>query len=174
MEPTEAQLHRARGAYELGRLRSAAREALLLTPLVALALWHCRHVTVTCAASLALMALVAALRWRGGTWGRAVAPALVAGLPAALLPLLGPWLDGARLASLCGWICPAAGLLAGAMLGSWCRRQGDDRGPALVASGAVVLLLGALGCGAFGAADVLGMWLGAAIVAVPVALLHRA
>ncbi len=134
MEPTEAQVQRARGAYELGRLRAGALEALRLTPLVVLAFWHCQHPTVTCAASLALMLLVAALRWRGGTWCRAVAPALVAGLPAALLPLLGPWLDGAWLASACGWLCPATGLLAGAMLGSWCRRQGSERGEALIAS----------------------------------------
>ena len=170
MEPTKAQLRRARTAYELGRLRSAAGEAMLLSPLVGLALWHCQHVTATCAGSLVLLAVVAALRWRGGTWGAAVGPALVAGLPAAVLPVFAPLLERSQVPMLCQVICPAAGLLAGLVLGSWCRRQGAARGAALLASGAVVLALGALGCGVFGGAGVLGMWLGAALVAVPTTL----
>jgi hypothetical protein len=85
-------------AYELGRLRSAARIALVLLPLSALCLMESRgRETGACLAGL-LLALAIGLRW----WHRRGIESVNTGLLAGSLPLL----SGLLLQSLdleCGW-----------------------------------------------------------------------
>ena len=167
---------RARAAYERGRLQRALLEALWLGPLVAFALWRCRSLSATCVASLVLLGLAIALRWRGGVWGRAVLPSVLVSLPAVVVPALLCDAMGACAPGSMAWcfaICPAAGLVAGALLGSWAARQGEDRGRALLAGAAIVLACGTLGCAVFGVAGVAAMWLGA-LASGPVLLWARA
>jgi hypothetical protein len=173
MEPSELS-DRARWAYERARMRSALVDALALTPLVLLALFRCQHLTPTCLASVALLGLTAGFRYRGGIWGRSVVPALISALPALLIP---PLLPASMVACVAGhafppclFICPLAGLFAGALLGTWSARQGPERDKALVAGTAILLACGTLGCGVFGITGVAGLLVGA-VASTPIAIL---
>lgn len=74
-------------AYERGRRRLGLRQALLVLPVGALAVWRGTWLEQGPIA-LAVFLLVAAYAWRGGLWGRAVWPGLLGGTVAFGLPLL--------------------------------------------------------------------------------------
>jgi len=167
MMPTESTLpSRARAAYERGRWRTAAAEALWLVPFIALAVRHCTHLSIGCVASLALLACVGTLRWRGGIWGRAAVVGAIAALPALLMPLLLPCCIDCPpnlSAQTCGLLCGTLGLFSGALLGSWSARQGTDRHRALIGGGLVLAACSALGCDMVGLAAIGGLWIGATV-----------
>lgn len=176
MTSTEALPARARAAYERGRLLTASREALWVVPFAALAIARCSRVSLSCAAAVLLFSTLVVFRWRGGVWGRTALVSALAALPALLLPVLPICLGCGQeaIARLCAVLCPAMGLLAGALLGRWSARQGADRNRALLGGGLVIGACGALGCGVAGLAAIGGMWFGAAVATAGAVRLARA
>jgi hypothetical protein len=78
---------RGRRAYELGRLRMAARIALILIPVLALCIGTARDARTCACLSIALLGLAIFLRWRSKGAGREVRLGLLAGAIPSLVAL---------------------------------------------------------------------------------------
>lgn len=150
MESAE-RMARARRAYEIGRLRLAARASAVALPFVAVAAAASGRLALCLALGAALVAGAGALAWRGQAWGAAVRPGLVAGaVPFVLLLAIkcgSPFscaLGGCL--ARCLPFCAAGGLAAGLLLAARASRRGDGVGAFLVAGGAVAAVTGLLGC----------------------------
>jgi hypothetical protein len=164
-------------AYELGRLRSAARIALVLLPLSALCLLESRgRETGACLAGL-LLALAIGLRW----WHRRGIESVNTGLLAGSLPLLGGLLLE-RLDLECGWAggdvyCTVFALLVGGGAGAWIgAREHRAQGQAVswAAAAGVAALAASLGCLRLGVVGLLSMLSGLALgIAATALLVHR-
>jgi hypothetical protein len=178
MEPSEAALAlRARRAYERGRLQAAVWRAVPLVPLVAWSLAWCRYPTLAALCGATLVALTVAFGWRGQTWGRAIAPGLLAGLPPLVLPLLMRGASevcvGEMCCSLCLLGCVSGGIVAGLLIGRRASGLAEGRATFLAAAGALALLAGAPACAFAGVVGLAGLLLGFAAGSAPV-LLARA
>ncbi len=147
-------------AYELGRLRAAARTAWVLVPLVVLcALLTGAHETCGCAGFLLLGASVF-LRWRN----RSGANAVRRGLQAGALPLVAgllvarfaPECASAPLFSACTVLSLAIGTPAGLWLGFRMSR-GTSASAEWFGAGGVAVLAATLGCVGLGVAGLLGV-----------------
>lgn len=157
-------------AYELGRVRGAARAAWLLVPLAT----ACALVTGAgekCAClGVLLLAAAVALRWRSRQGAEGVAVGLLAGVVPLVAGLVVARMDpgcvGAPLLSPCAVLCFATGLPAGVWLGL---RAARGRLDALSRTAAVVVavLAASLGCVGLGAAGVVGAALGLMLGSVP-------
>lgn len=129
-------------AYELGRLRVAARIAWLVLPAVAFCALSTGATDVSCCLGALVLAGAVYLRWRDRTGVRATFFAIGAGLVALLVGLLlvghTPW-----------WLAlnVAAGLCAGAA-----GRRAGLLGRDAVSSVALASLTAALGCAGAGPA----------------------
>ncbi len=169
MMPSEL-LERAKGAYERGRARRAARVAVFVLPMIAISLGCCSRHDVSLIAGTVLMGLAVGFKWRGGPWDRAVRPGLLAGVVPLLLPLVagacGPGSDGC---ARYGWpLCVLGGLLAGAVVVRHALRQpGEERRVFLVAAGALAMAAGSLGCVLVGLSGVAAMGAGLVVVSAP-------
>ena len=176
MAPVDTQrlMARARRAYEWGRLRRAAWEALAATPLALGLLLVCPQERLAWTASALLYPTVVALRWRGEAWGRGAA----AGLAAAAIPLV-----CAALLLSCGHLCPArawpalcmatcvaAGIAAGGVAGLRSTGLASGSGAFLGSAGLLIVLVGIPACGFAGLAGALGLLGGATAGAAPFAL----
>jgi hypothetical protein len=169
---------RAKHAYELGRLRVAARAAAAVIPMVALSLVACDRPALTFAAGATLLALAVAFRWRGETWGRAVTPGLLAGSVPLLLPLLlrssGHCCVGGEVCwSACMIGCIGGGILAGAAIGIASAVEKEHRWAFLSAATLLAGFAGMLGCAVVGVAGMAGMALAVVATSLPVAMVAR-
>jgi hypothetical protein len=177
METVELLRARARRAYELHRAGDALRLATVVIVAAAAALACGRPAPLVCAVCVPAFPLVAFLSWRGGVEGRAMAPALGAGLAALALPLavrmVGHACVGDACMTLCQPACIVAGAAAGAYIGLRAARE-DEQLRYAVAALAVAALLGALGCSLVGGVGVLGMLAGAVGAGTPVLVHARA
>ena len=178
MEPSESALAvRTRRAYERGRLQAALWRAVPLVPLVAWTLGWCRYPVLAALCGMALIALTVAFGWRGQTWGRAIAPGLLAGLPPLVLPLLMRGASdvcvGEMCCSLCLLGCVGGGLGAGLLVGRRAAALPEGRGAFLAAAGVLALLAGAPACAFAGVIGLAGLLLGFAAGSAPT-LLARA
>jgi len=166
---------RARRAYELGRLRWALTRSLCVTPFLLAALAPRQELATTAGAVALLFAVAVALSVYGRAAGRALFPALAAGLVPLIAPIsmcvLGHACDSARCMSLCLPACCIGGLIAGAIVAARARQETDldERRLFLGAACVIVALTGAVGCTVAGAAGVLGM-MGATLLASAPAL----
>jgi len=183
MSTTEASSHgalrmRARRAYELGRIAHGAKCLWLALPMLLLGLAVSTRPLLSWAAGLGLLALAVGLRWSGGAVGRAVMPALIAGLPPLVLPLWmradGHCCVGGMCWSLCMVGCVVGGVCAGAMVGLASTAEREQRGAFLLAATAIAGLAGVLGCALAGSSGMAGMALAVLATSWPVALLARA
>ena len=183
MEKVEPQLNRAlraraRRAYELGRLAHGGEAAWLALPMLALGLAVTMRPALSVAAGTLLVALAVGLRWYGGAVGRAVMPALIAGLPPLVLPLCmrmgGHCCLGGTCWSFCMIGCIAGGAAAGVMVGLASAAEREGRGAFLLAATAVAGLAGVLGCGVAGTSGMAGMAVAVLATSWPVAWLGRA
>jgi hypothetical protein len=137
-------------AYERGRLAYALRAAWLALPMIALSLSMAHRPWLSLGAGAALLALAVALRFRGRASGRAVMPALIAGLAPLLMPVLMR------------------------MIGFASAIEREGRGPFLIAATLIAGLSGVLGCAIVGVAGMAGMVLAVIAASWPVAMLSRA
>jgi len=167
MEPRELEAVRLRmrRQYELGRVR---RSLFVLIPILALCVIAWRvgedpRGPVVGGAMLALVTL--AFLWRGQRAGRAVLPALLAGLLPFGCALYAHCAAESRL-GLCALACAAGSVVAGLVIARLARRA-DARAKTWTYAGAVTLLTGSLGCACIGLGGLAALVLGLASVAVP-------
>jgi hypothetical protein len=171
-------LARARRAYEWGRVRAALPRLLFVAPLTVLSLVACGRYAATGAVSVALALILLACLWQGRQAGRGARAGLLAGLGPLWLPLGVPVSAHACTESSCllfPLACVAGGILGGLVvwrLGARASCGGVcDASCASYALAAlsVAALTGSLGCLVAGLAGVLGMILGMAGGALPLA-----
>lgn len=177
MELSESALAvRTRRAYERGRLQAALWRAVPLVPLVAWTLGWCRYPTLAAVCGMGLIVLTVAFGWRGQTWGRAIAPGLLAGLPPLVLPLLMRGASevcvGEMCCSLCLVGCVGGGLAAGLLVGRRAAALPEGRGAFLAAAGALALLAGAPACVFAGIIGLAALALGFAAGMAPPLVMH--
>jgi hypothetical protein len=171
---TEGELRdRALRAYERGRVTGGLRRAALVCALATLSLVRCEHRAVGAAWILLLGVSVAALHWRGQSYGRGMRTGLLAGLAPFALPV-GAQLTGHLCSStVCLFLptfCLAGGVAGGLLLGRAASRQ--DR--AQVGSAVLVAVAaGGCGCALAGAAGALGMFVGLTAGGLAGALIPR-
>jgi hypothetical protein len=168
---------RARRAYEWSRLRRALPAALWVAPMLAATLAIGGPSTaIRAAAGIALALLIVFLAWRGGAAARAIGPGLVAGLAPLALPLV------TRSMHLCGVhgclmlcmpACIVGGVVGGLVVALAVRHVSEGRVTFTLATAAVTMLCGAMGCLVAGLGGFLGMLVAVATLPVPVLLARR-
>ena len=158
-------------AYELGRLRSASRIAIVLVPLATVCLFESRGRAACACVAAILLSLCVWLRWRD----RRGFEVVTTGLQAGSIPLLaGLALD--RLGIECGLAgaasyCTGFAALVGAGAGSYIgvrERHWPGRLGSLCTAGAVAALAAVLGCVRLGLVGVAGVVAGIALGAIAV------
>jgi hypothetical protein len=156
---------RGRRAYELGRLRAAARAAPIIVPVVALCEWESQRTGTCSCLGLLLLALALWFRWRSRRGADSVTAGLLAGgVPLAVALVVGRLAPGACAGA--GWVsaCTALCALAGVAGGFWMGRRVASGAPTAAGwtlAGAMAALAASLGCVGLGA-GALGAALGAA------------
>ena len=178
MDTVEARLEkRSRRAYELGRFAAAARQALPLVPLIALALSGCAAPRQVLVCGGALLVAVTLLRWWGLEFGAGVGPGIVAGLVPLLLPVL-TQIVGHRCPTggclLLPAVCAFGGLAGGVFLGALAPRPRAGGMVPFIVACSVAALTGAVGCVLFGLIGLAVMAAGLAAGAVPLVAARRA
>jgi len=171
---TESRLrHRARVAYELGRLRPAARVLLVTVPLILLARLIGRPLELAAGLGGALSAVAFALTVLHDRYGRAILAGVLAGLPAFVLPLVLRGLGIVRLGAMgldpCVPASFVSGVLAGALVSARAREE-PRRVSFWLAAMLAAALTGTLGCSVAGSAGVLGLMAGVVAGTLPVVL----
>lgn len=165
-------------AYDLGRLRHAVRNAVVLvTPLLALSLYGCGAPAATIVLGSSLAALVALFTWRGGAWRRALGPGLLAGLVPFAIPVVAEITGSGCSGGNCRPLeiaCVLGGLSGGAFLGWTAPRYPRSWHAPLAGAAGVAWLTGALGCIVLGTLGLTGVGLAILLAAAPVAVLRRA
>ncbi len=178
MEASDSErIARARRAYEWGRVPCALRVTWYILPLVVVSLMACAVPERTIATGILLFLVAVGMRWRGGVYGRAMMPGLLAGLGAFSAPLVASAIEslpGATMGSILGPAYFVGGAVTGCVVGVRASRLETDEGRFLLSAGLVAALTGSLGCVLGGAGGVLGMLLGILVAMPPVYLLVRA
>ncbi|MDI1429511.1 hypothetical protein [Polyangium sorediatum] len=167
---------RARRAYEIGRLRSAAKILVSLAPVVALALvGGSAESAWTMGVGVVLGGFAVALLWRGGAVGRAVRPGLLAGAIPLVAPLVlratGHCCMAGMCSPLCLPVCTSAGLVAGIAVGLRAASESDGRQRFALSASVMAGLMGTLGCMGMGLGAVGGMAVALALGSMPLAAL---
>ncbi|MDI1450380.1 hypothetical protein [Polyangium sp. 6x1] len=167
---------RARRAYEVGRLRSAAPILVYLAPVVALALVGGNaELAWTVGVGAALGVFAVGLLFRGGALGRAVRPGLMAGVIPLVAPLVlratGHCCMAGACSPLCLPVCTSAGLVAGIMVGLRAASENDGRRSFTLSASVIAALMGALGCMGMGLGAVGGMAVALALGSAPLAVM---
>lgn len=146
-------------AYELGRLRAAARATTVVLPVALLCAWATGEGEECVCLGSALAGASVFLRWRHRRSADSVTTGLIAGsaplLAGLLIGRIEPDCNHYPLASWCTAACLAVGVAAGAWAGSRAMRQ-----RASLASGflsiVIASLAASLGCVGLGVAGVVG------------------
>jgi hypothetical protein len=160
MVDLESLTQRARRAYELGRLRSAARVAAYVAPVGALCVLTSPRQGECLCLLVALLAFVIGMRWRD----RRAAGNAEIGLIAGALPLAA----GQMLAldpSLCGGPgCALGASLVAVLAGIWIawRLRNAESLDGYLAVAGIALLAASVGCLALGVIGILGVAIGIA------------
>lgn len=150
-------LHRqAMRAYEAGRVRFAARVALIIVPLTLLCAWETGAVVECVAIGSTLMVLTVAMRW----WHREGVDAASAGLRGGAVPTLAA-LALCRFAPWCPpdvalGLCVGAGLVSGALVGQTAVRRKAKTWQHWAGVAVVAALTAALGCIGLGVGSAVG------------------
>jgi len=153
---------RARRAYELGRLRVAARAGWVLAPVVAICALETGAGEI-CACTGALLIVSALyLRWRDQSGVESVTAGLLAGSVPLLTGLLvRRWSLGcteAQVCSPCTLVYLGTSLCAGIWLGAQARERFDPAG--LLTALGIAVLAASLGCAGLGIISVASTALG--------------
>lgn len=153
---------RARRAYELGRIRSAARIAAYVAPVGALCVLMSPRKGECLCLVFVLLAFVVGMRWRNRRDGGNAELGLIAGalpLGAGQLLALDP--------SICGGpACILGASLVAAVAGIWIAwrlRENAESLDAYLAALGIAVLAASVGCTALGLIGILGVALGVAL-----------
>jgi hypothetical protein len=164
---------RARRAYELGRLRFAARVAFVVVPvaLAALALGAPWEEALCLTGALSVAGIW--LRWRGRDIGASVLPGILAGavplLASGVVTLAGG--SCTALASPCGGLSVLAGLTAGLVVGWTATQVQEGRVMRWLACAAVAISTSCLSCLGLGTGPILGSAAGILVASLPFVIL---
>ena len=158
--------HLKRGAlraYELGRLRAAAKAVWLLLPLAIVCAAETGRTDRCACVGVLLLGTSLFLRWRNRQGADSVRAGLVAGalplLVGLLIARIAPGCAGAAFVSRCTATCFVAGLVSGVWLGRRLARATTPTSTWLAASGIAVLAAN-LGCAGLGLSAAIGATLG--------------
>jgi hypothetical protein len=148
---------RGRRAYEMGRLMTAARVALVLVPVAALAMIEHRARSGCACCAAVLLALAVWLRWRDRRGWESVETGLFAGavplVAGLVLGNLGVACDVRIDAASCTALSVAVGAAGGAVI-AWREAKGKAPHGSVLMAGAVAALAAGVGCLRLGAASV--------------------
>jgi hypothetical protein len=148
----------ARRTAERSRVRMAARVAIVLVPLVAIAILAGGEGLACGCLGCVLLVLAAGLRWRDRFGVEVVRDGLLLGLvpAAAALLLRGCGIECAPVGSLgdAEWVCLAAGVIAGAGVTVFALRSRGSRRRRWLLTLLVASLTASLGCAGLGTAGV--------------------
>lgn len=147
-------------AYEVGRMRTAARAAWLLIPATVVCAFGTGAGERCVCLGVLLLTVAVFLRWRDRRGAENVRNGLLAGsLPMVaglIVGRLSPGCAGAPLFSACTGVCLGFGVLAGIWLGLRTARDASML-PSWLAAAGVSILAASLGCVGLGAAGVVGV-----------------
>jgi hypothetical protein len=170
--------HKARRAYELGRLRYAARAGVLVAPMTGLAWVANERPLLALTTGVLLCLLVIGYGWRGGVLARAIAPGLLAGSAPLVLPLLlraaGHCCVGGACVPVCMLGCVVGGVCAGVALGLAATAERAQCWAFLAAASVLAGFAGVLGCAIVGLAGIVGMVTAVIVTSLPVVAVARA
>jgi hypothetical protein len=159
MVSREQLTRRALRAYELGRLRVAARAGWIIVPAVALCAFETGAGETCACLGILLLCSALYLRWRDRSGVESVSAGFLAGsIPLAVGLILGRWLPdcaGASLLSACTAICLGVGLPSGIWLGYQSAKAQFGLVGSLTATG-IAVLAASLGCSGLGTAGLAG------------------
>lgn len=166
-----------RRAYEVGRLRAAARASWALVPVMLFCAFATNAGETCVCIGVALLGASVFLRWRDRRGADAVRDGLLAGaLPlvaGVIVARVAPSCAGAPIASTCTVICLVVGLPSGLWLGRRLAR-GSASTSTWLAAGGVAVMAASLGCAGLGLAGLFGAASGLALGAVSASALARA
>ena len=151
-----------RRAYELGRLRVAARAAWVLVPLALACAWGTGRGEPCACVGVMLLVVTVLLRWHDRHGVVAARDGLLAGGAPLVLGLVAarllPSWAGTPVMSWCALLCLGLGLPSGVWLGSRLARRVGSGAPGRAWLGATLVagLASSLGCVGFGGAGALG------------------
>ncbi len=169
-------LGRAKNAYERARFMRAISGTIPFSLVVAFAMIFGTRREIGLPLGVALLGLAAFSLHRGGLFGRAVLPGIVAGIFPLLLAFAaracGHVCMGDSCMSLCVPACSMGGLVAGAGL-AWLGLRTKMAPTFFVAAFGFTLLTGALGCSCVGSAGVLGLFAGLVVPLLPALGIRR-
>jgi hypothetical protein len=161
--------HRARIAYELGRIRIALLGVAPVLAIVAVAVIVGRRPQSALWFGSATMTAGAGMLWYGRDARRAVLPGIAAGVVPLVLALCANTMHSCGIegcATLCVPACALGGVIAGLAVASvgYQRRFGSWF---WLSASALALLTGAMGCSCVGYSGVMGLGVGYAAGLVP-------
>ena len=146
-------------AYELGRLRAAARATAYVVPVALLCAMTTGEREECACLGFVIVGASMFLRWRHRSGGESVTTGILAGsaplLAGLLIGRIEPDCNDYALASWCTAACLAVGVAAGAWAGARALRQHASFASWLT-SIAIALLVASLGCIGLGLAGVVG------------------
>jgi hypothetical protein len=157
-------------AYQVGRMRFAARVAVVIVPLTLLCAWETRAFVECAGVGGSLLVLTVAMRW----WHRRGAEAASAGLRSGAVPTVAA-LAVCRFAPSCPpdvalGLCVGVGLVSGALVGRTAIQRSAKPWQHWTAAALVAALTAALGCIGLGVGTAAGaaiaIALGTAVVSV--------
>jgi hypothetical protein len=169
--------HRARRAYEWGRLWRAAVKAWPALLLTVLSCWWCHEPGLSIAIGAGLFALATGLVWYGQIASQAARAGLKAGMLAFAVPV------AAFHSYFAPYFCTLPGMLivngacglgVGILLSFESARLQAQRNVFLLFASVVAALCGMLGCILFGPMGLTGMAVGILLSTAPVAIYRRA
>lgn len=163
MESVERTEQRARARYELARMRRALLGFAPVLIIVAVATVFAKRPSATLGFGVAVFAVGAVFLWYGRDVRRAVLPGVAAGIVPLVLTLcanhIGHACMGDRCMSLCIPACATGGVVAGLVVAVVGVRRRGGVG-FWIATSAVALLTGAMGCVCVGYAGLVGLFVG--------------
>ena len=162
MVDLDALAKRARRVSEWGRLRAATRIAIIVVPMVVLALASQRSPPIVAAIGVVLLASCVGLGWWSASGGRAARSGLGLGAIPMAAALITVAIEGRgdtnRVLTMCGFGCLVAGLIAGGGAAWYAMRTAPARRLATWGQiGVVASLTTALGCVSLGLGSALAM-----------------
>jgi hypothetical protein len=160
-------------AYEVGRIRFAARVAFIVVPLTLISAWETDALLECGLAGASLLAVTMGMRW----WHRRGVEAASAGLSTGVIPTLAA-LAVCRFAPSCPpgvalGLCLSAGLVSGAVVGRAAIRRSTAPWQHWAAIAVVAALTATLGCIGLGLGSVVGAAASIALGAAAATALSR-
>lgn len=170
----EARMKQAKRAYELGRLRSAARVLFLIVPLALFSMFTSTNVFFASLTGSILAGAAIAFLWRGQTLGHGVMPGIWAGVLAFTMHFAADAAGLPHKGLIGSAVCLASGLMGGIVLGVLLTKRHTLSRISLGIGIGIATLVTVLGCAPLGPSVLFHVVLALAITGFSFLLLSRA